>query len=111
MTAEIRGDLMEILQPEAGPVKSNTDCELIDQVLQNRSLIIASNRGPVKFQKNEGGEMETTRGRGGLVTALTGLASLTEAHWIATADTDEDRAWKGGTVPLDGSGRSIDIQF
>ena len=102
---------MEIFQPEAGLTESETDCDLIDQLLRDRSLIIASNRGPVKFQKNEHGETESKRGRGGLVTALTGLASLTEAHWIACADTDEDRQWRSGSVPLEGSDRSIDVQF
>jgi trehalose 6-phosphate synthase len=49
-------------------------------------LILVSNRGPVTFQDD--GEMK--RGTGGLVTALTGLASHRQATWIASAMTDRD---------------------
>jgi trehalose 6-phosphate synthase len=51
-------------------------------------LILVSNRGPVTFEP--GGEVK--RGTGGLVTALTGLASHREATWIASAMTDDDVA-------------------
>jgi trehalose 6-phosphate synthase len=111
MTLEQRGNVPEITQPVVGTRASEMDCDLIDQIVQNRSLIIASNRAPVKFQKNESGQVESRRGRGGLVTALTGLASLTEAHWIACADTDEDKAWRSGAVPLEGTDKSIEVQF
>jgi trehalose 6-phosphate synthase len=49
-------------------------------------LILVSNRGPVTFQP--GGDVK--RGGGGLVTALTGLASHRDAIWVASALTDED---------------------
>jgi trehalose 6-phosphate synthase len=48
--------------------------------------VLVSNRGPVTF--GPGGEVR--RGSGGLVTALTGLASHRDAVWIASAMTDED---------------------
>jgi trehalose 6-phosphate synthase len=47
------------------------------------SLVLVSNRGPVTFEDD--GEMR--RGGGGLVTALTGLASHREVVWIASAMT------------------------
>jgi trehalose 6-phosphate synthase len=49
-------------------------------------LVLVSNRGPVTFGPNR----EIRRGTGGLVTALTGLASHREVTWIASAMTDED---------------------
>jgi trehalose 6-phosphate synthase len=49
-------------------------------------LILVSNRGPVTFEANGG----LKRGGGGLVTALTGLASHRDAIWIASAMTEED---------------------
>jgi trehalose 6-phosphate synthase len=49
-------------------------------------LVLVSNRGPVTFQ--EDGSVK--RGTGGLVTALTGLASHRDAVWIASALTDGD---------------------
>jgi len=71
-------------------------------------LVLVSNRGPVTFQPDG----EVKRGGGGLVTALTGLASHRDAVWIASAMTDEDVAVSqrhGGrpfTVELpDGGGR------
>jgi trehalose 6-phosphate synthase len=48
-------------------------------------LILVSNRGPVRFEDGE-----RRRGTGGLVTALTGLASHRDALWIASALTEGD---------------------
>jgi trehalose 6-phosphate synthase len=49
-------------------------------------LVLVSNRGPVTF----GTDGEVKRGTGGLVTALTGLASHRPVTWVASAMTDED---------------------
>jgi trehalose 6-phosphate synthase len=49
-------------------------------------LVLVSNRGPVTFQDDG----SVKRGTGGLVTALTGLASHRDAIWIASAMTDGD---------------------
>src|SRR3954451_16630370 len=49
-------------------------------------LVLVSNRGPVTFQSDG----SVKRGTGGLVTALTGLASHRDAIWIASAMTDGD---------------------
>jgi trehalose 6-phosphate synthase len=53
-------------------------------------LIIVSNRGPAEFDRDENGERVINRGGGGLVTALTGLATHRDVHWIASAMSDED---------------------
>jgi len=49
-------------------------------------LVLVSNRGPVTFEDDG----SVSRGTGGLVTALTGLASHREVVWIASAMTDAD---------------------
>jgi trehalose 6-phosphate synthase len=49
-------------------------------------LVLVSNRGPVTFEDDG----SVKRGGGGLVTALTGLASHRDAVWIASAMTDRD---------------------
>ncbi len=49
-------------------------------------LVLVSNRGPVTHEDD--GSLK--RGSGGLVTALTGLASHRDAVWIASAMTDRD---------------------
>ena len=74
---------------------------------QRDPLVLVSNRGPVTF--HAGGEVQ--RGSGGLVTALTGLASHRDAIWIASAmsehDAEASRAAGGRRVPgrLAGGGR------
>ncbi len=56
------------------------------------SFIFVSNRGPVEYDRSDG-ERTSSRGGGGLVTALTGLAGrLDDAVWVCGAMTDEDAA-------------------
>lgn len=64
-----------------------------------RPLVLVSNRGPVTFQEDG----SVSRGTGGLVTALTGLASHRETTWIASAMTDADiaRAEEAGGHPIE----------
>jgi trehalose 6-phosphate synthase len=64
-------------------------------------LVLVSNRGPVTF--DDDGEM--TRGTGGLVTALTGLASHRDAIWIASALTEGD-----ATVSQERGGRPFEVE-
>src|SRR4051794_18013307 len=65
---------------------------------ERRPLVLVSNRGPVTFQDDG----SVKRGGGGLVTALTGLASHREAVWIASAMTEADaqRAREAGGRPF-----------
>jgi trehalose 6-phosphate synthase len=65
---------------------------------QQRPLVLVSNRGPVTFQDDG----SVKRGTGGLVTALTGLASHRDAVWIASALTDGDveKAKEEGDKPF-----------
>ncbi len=51
-------------------------------------LVLVSNRGPVTFESDG----SVKRGGGGLVTALTGLASHRDAVWVASAMTEGDAA-------------------
>jgi trehalose 6-phosphate synthase len=68
-----------------------------------RKLIVVSNRGPVTFSRDRGGERVARRGGGGLVTALRSLVSHHDVTWIASAMTDEDRA-----VVAESGGAAID---
>ena len=80
------------------------------ELLSNRKLIIVANRGPVKFSYDEDGNRTHTRGGGGLVTALLGLAQHVDATWVAAADTDADKDFKVGNVELD-NGSSLGVRF
>ncbi len=55
-------------------------------------VVLLSHRGPVSFRRVNG-RRTASRGAGGLVSALTGLAEhLDEAVWVCAATSEEDRA-------------------
>ena len=83
----------------------------IPNILTERTLIIASNRGPVTLRQNESGDLEYQRGSGGLVTALAGVIQHAEARWIACARTTEDKAWSRGLVLLGENDEKVWMQF
>jgi trehalose 6-phosphate synthase len=91
------------------------DCKTAqERILSQRTLLIASNRGPITWHLDESGELQSQRGEGGLVTALSGLAQRIDASWIASALTDGDRAWKEGKISLgDGinEGEEVTVKF
>jgi trehalose 6-phosphate synthase len=60
-----------------------------------RKLIVVSNRGPISFSRGVHGELTTTRGGGGLATALRGLLAVHDVTWIASAISDVDRELAG----------------
>ncbi|MEA2170537.1 MAG: trehalose 6-phosphate synthase [Solirubrobacteraceae bacterium] len=63
-------------------------------------LVLVSNRGPVTFQDDG----SVRRGTGGLVTALTGLASHRDATWIASTMSPGDAA-----ASAEAGGRPIEV--
>ncbi|MCC6314973.1 MAG: trehalose-6-phosphate synthase, partial [Thermomicrobiales bacterium] len=65
--------------------------EAIDRILAERSLIIASNRGPVTFAHQDDGTFSARKGSGGVVTAVSAIARQHQPIWIAAAMTDGDR--------------------
>jgi trehalose 6-phosphate synthase len=91
--------------------------ELQTGFFANRALIIAANRGPVTFERDDEGELNYERGEGGLVTALLGMCRHTDATWISCAQTDADAEWGGGDVRLGendedkGDSGVISVQF
>jgi len=58
--------------------------------MADQPLLIVSNRGPCRFSRGADGQISAVRGGGGLVTALSGLASVRPVTWIASALSDED---------------------
>ena len=77
---------------------------------QRPPLVLVSNRGPVTFGPNG----EAQRGTGGLVTALSGLASHRDAVWIASAMNDYDaqvsREHGARPFPVKSPGRAASIR-
>ena len=76
-------------------------------------LVVASNRGPVSFRRDEDGALVADRGSGGLVTAIAGVLFESDATWLACAMTDGDReiAASGATTAVEPAGRAgfVDI--
>jgi trehalose 6-phosphate synthase len=66
-------------------------------------LVVASNRGPVSFRRDEGGALVGERGPGGLVTALASVLFESDATWLAAAQSDVDRE-------LAASGKQIEVE-
>ena len=56
-----------------------------------RKLIVVSNRGPVVYDRDPGGDRIARRGGGGLVTALRSLVEHHDVTWIASTMSEEDR--------------------
>ncbi|MBE0447548.1 MAG: trehalose-6-phosphate synthase [Actinobacteria bacterium] len=88
----------------------------LKKLLEDRSIILVSNRGPVEFRQNESGELETRRGGGGLISAMTAVSEETRATWISAAMTSTERsiAQEGSAIGFPGDNplyriRLIDI--
>jgi len=80
----------------------------------DEQLIIVSNRGPAQFELGPDGERIVRRGGGGLVTALSGLATHRRVLWVASAMTEEDVAISeeaGGPVEVELEGITYDLEL
>ena len=80
----------------------------------DEQLIIVSNRGPAQFEHGPDGERVVRRGGGGLVTALSGLATHRRVLWVASAMTEEDVAISeeaGGPVEVELEGITYDLEL
>jgi trehalose 6-phosphate synthase len=62
-----------------------------DQLLAGRTLIVASNRGPVTFTHEGDGKFSSRKGSGGVVTAVSAIAKDRQPIWVACAMTEGDR--------------------
>jgi trehalose 6-phosphate synthase len=65
-------------------------------------LVVASNRGPLTFERAKDGGLHARRGSGGLVTALSSALIEAEGVWVAAAMSEGDREMvaesKGGRI-------------
>jgi trehalose-6-phosphate synthase len=59
-------------------------------LLDNRRVILASNRGPVDYALVDG-TLTPKRGAGGVVTALAALSKFTDVTWVSAAMSRGDR--------------------
>lgn len=64
---------------------------LVRDLFAERSLIIASNRGPVTFEESVSGRVRSTRGTGGMVSAVSAISRYASPVWICSPMTPADR--------------------
>ncbi len=65
--------------------------EICRGLLQDKRLIVASNRGPVEYSISPEGSLTPTRGHGSLVTGLSTVSQFCKITWVASAMGEADR--------------------
>jgi trehalose 6-phosphate synthase len=74
---------------------------------QRRRILVASNRGPVSFSRDDDGQLSAKRGGGGVVSGLSSVASSEDMLWVCAALSEADRAAArespGGLLDLEGN--------
>lgn len=78
-------------RPHDSASSATSAANQIATLTAGRTLIVASNRGPVEFYRATDGRLSTKRGAGGVVTALAALARDVPLKWVATTMTAADR--------------------
>ncbi len=102
----------ESAAPELSIEEMRQRCrQLQSDFFAQRELIIAANRGPVTFERDENGALTHQRGEGGLVTALLGMCRHTDATWIGCARTEGDAEFATGAIKLGEDGRTMQVDF
>jgi trehalose 6-phosphate synthase len=79
--------------------------QYVRRLLKEFHPIIAANRAPVDMVASDGESPRFTRGAGGLVTGLSGLAQATGAVWVAAIRSDAE-----SQLDLGGEGQPMVIQ-
>jgi trehalose 6-phosphate synthase len=78
-------------------------------------LIVASNRGPVSFERDAAGALTPHRGAGGLVTALLGALQEAGGLWVAAARSEADREIAArserGRIDMRSFGSSYQVRY
>ena len=55
------------------------------EFLKDKEIIVASNRGPVVFKRDETGKIELIRGAGGIVGSMIPFLKKTHGKWVSSA--------------------------
>lgn len=64
---------------------------LARDLFAERSLFIASNRGPVTFERTRSGKIRRRRGTGGVVSAVSAISRYANPAWICSPISSADR--------------------
>src|SRR5579859_6087672 len=87
----------------------------MDDAKNRRRILVASNRGPVSFDRRDDGVLVAKRGGGGVVSGLSSVASNEDMLWVCAALSDADRAAarraEGAKLDLDGNPGGSAVQM
>jgi trehalose 6-phosphate synthase len=64
---------------------------LVRELFSDRTLIIASNRGPVTFERTRSGNVRPRRGTGGVVSAVSAISRYANPVWICSPMSQAER--------------------
>ncbi len=62
----------------------------LNKFLENKNLIVASNRGPIEFYRGSDEKIEMKTGAGGMIPTLLPIIEKTKGTWVASAMNDVD---------------------
>jgi trehalose-6-phosphate synthase len=65
--------------------------KLVQGLFADRSLVVASNRGPVTFVRSGSGTVRRRRGTGGVVSAVSAISRYANPVWICSPMSSVDR--------------------
>ena len=99
----------------SGERRSARFIEQCTEMLKDRRLILASNRGPVEYHVTPEGQLQARRGSGGVVTALSTLTNYVDFTWVASAMGEGDRRIaqqvEGGRIRSPLPGQSLYLRY
>ena len=99
----------------SGERRSARFIEQCTEMLKDRRLILASNRGPVEYHVSTDGQLQARRGSGGVVTALSTLTNYVDFTWVASAMGEGDRRIaqqsEGGRIRSPLPGQSLYLRY
>ena len=88
---------------------------LCAEMLEQRRLIVVSNRGPVEHHVTSEGQLQARRGSGGLVAALSSLTRNVDFTWVASAMGEGDRraleSSEGASFPSSIPGHRFSLRY
>ena len=78
---------------------------VVRDLLGERTLVVASNRGPIEYRRTGDG-LRPKRGAGGVVTAVSAVSTLANPIWVAAAmgEGDRERAAQASGEPIEEAG-------
>ena len=84
---------------------------LVSDLFAERSLVIASNRGPLTFERSRSGKLRRRRGAGGVVSAISAISQYANPVWICSPISSVDREMAGETAGQPTAYSTTDYDF